>query len=105
MVFFRVVVVVFLSFWLLTFLELSVVHLLHQYYVLPEMMWLLCLTLFVPDTTFAYHFLNPVSSLIACSLSSLVVSGLYFTLLNCLNLRSRRRRFVFVSLALMVFSI
>ena len=55
--------------------------------VLREMMWLLCLTLFAPDTAFAYDFLNAVGSLIGCSVSSLVVSGLYFRLLNFLNLR------------------
>ena len=74
MVFFRVVVIVFLSFVLVIVvcgLFATLVLLL-----LREMMWLLCLAIFEPDTAFAYDFLNAVGSLIGCSVSSLAVSGL-----------------------------
>ena len=39
--------------------------------VLHEMMWLLCFTLFAPDTAFAYGFLNAVGSLVGYNVSSL----------------------------------
>ena len=62
-----------------------------------EMIWLLFFTLFAPNTAFACDFLNAVVSLVGCTVSSLVVSGFYFRLLNFLNLRWCRRRFIFAS--------
>ena len=50
--------------------------------VLRGMIWLLYFTLFALDTAFAYDFLNAVGSLLDSIFSYLVVSGLYFRVLN-----------------------
>lgn len=61
--------------------------------------------LLVPDTTFECDFLNVFGYLVCSSVSFLIVSGLYFSLLNFLNLFWCTRHFVFISLVLIVSSI
>ena len=63
------------------------------------------MTATAPDTIFAYDFLNAVDSLVGCSVSSVVDSGLYFRLLNFLNLQRYKKSFIFASLVLIVFLI
>lgn len=50
--------------------------------VLCKMMWLLYFIFFASDTAFAFDFLNAVNCLVCCSVSYMVVCGLYFRLKN-----------------------